>query len=473
MYSDRGYTCLLLVFSVFILLQSPLRSQEKPIPVSYDLKVTIEPTARTIAVRGSIEVPIENASGREVHFSLHETFAIKRLSVDGRRASLSFQAMSPTPIYPARRDVLIRLPTNDSKNLIRVDLEYEGRLKELPEFGVSPDQRLALDDQINSRLVELASYSSWYPQFLPTGHPIAVDLEVSLPKGWIAICSGKKLEEQVKDSRAITRWASSNDSDILIAASPNYRLKSTRTSDAAVEIYYAQVPEEFVAKEMRQIAEVMKLFSTYLGQTSIPGNTIKHVYSPKRKGQGRAGIARPGMIVTSEGRTLEALASDPSFSLFQDVAHEIAHFWWNFGSGQGDWINEAFAEYFSAIAVEQLLSEQAFETVVENYRKAVRSLPADSPSLSMVPFDGSGFVIRYYKGSLLLDSMRRILGDENFFLAARQFFETYKGKSIGTAEFRTFWVQKLGGQKDLMNAWIDSRGGLPEFQEKQNSAVGR
>jgi hypothetical protein len=71
------------------------------------------------------------------------------------------------------------------------------------------------------------------------------------------------------------------------------------------------MPDTFVESEMRQVADVMKLFTDRLGETTIPAGTIKHVYSPKRKGQGRAGIARPGMIVTSEGLTLKELANDP------------------------------------------------------------------------------------------------------------------------------------------------------------------
>jgi aminopeptidase N len=176
------------------------------------------------------------------------------------------------------------------------------------------------------------------------------------------------------------------------------------------------------------------------------------------------------MIVTSEGLTLEALADDPQFSLFQDIAHEIAHFWWNFGAGQGDWINEAFAEYFSAVAVQKIVSEQHFDSVLEKYRKAVRELPANAPSLSTVPFDGSGFVIRYYKGSLMLNHLRHALGDDRFFQAARDFFHTYTGKSIGTAEFRSFWKQRLGDRQSSLDVWVDSAGGLPELEQKQESS---
>ena len=159
---------------------------------------------------------------------------------------------------------------------------------------------------------------------------------------------------------------------------------------------------------------------------------------------------------------LEELARDPKFSLLQDLAHELAHFWWNFGAGQGDWINETFAEYSSAFAVEQIVSEEQFQKVLDGYRRAVRELPADAPSLAQVPFDGSGFVVRYYKGSLMMDAIRQAMGNDAFAAAAREFFQTYTGKSIGTAEFRSFWKQKLADKKDLVDLWLDSKGGLPD-----------
>jgi hypothetical protein len=104
--------------------------------------------------------------------------------------------------------------------------------------------------------------------------------------------------------------------DILILASPNYKEKSFHESGVNLEIYYTQMPERFIGQEGAQIAGVLKLYSARLGETNIPGGTVKHVYSPKRKGQGKAGIARPGLIVTSEGLALEELALDPTFSLF-------------------------------------------------------------------------------------------------------------------------------------------------------------
>lgn len=438
-------------------------AEEKTVPVSYALKVRIEPSQGRIDVHGNIGVPVD-ASAKTLQFGLHETCAITKLLINGRHTKFSFKPGDPGPFYPATRKVVVHLPANRPTGKIQLEIEYNGKLKEIPEFGSVPDQKQAMDDQINSRLVELANYSSWYPQFFVYGRPIETALEVSLPKGWIAICSGKKLDGREAEGRTVTRWSSAVDTDILITAAPNYKGAVIPLADGQIDIYYTQLPEEFIDRDARGIEAVLNLFIRGLGNTTIPSGAVKHVFSPKRKGQGRAGIARPGMIVTSEGRMLEALANDPKFSLLQDLAHEIAHFWWNFGSGQGDWINEAFAEYSSAVAVQQVVSEEQFQKVLEGYRSEVRELPADAPSLAKVPFDGSGFVVRYYKGSLMLDSIRQTIGNDAFAASAREFFQSHTGTSVGTETFRSFWKQKLGNKSDMIDSWLDSSGGLPQME---------
>ncbi len=450
-----GLVLLLLAFPVFLMAQG------KPGPISYDLRVRIEPSSGNLGVLAKMEIPLEPGA-KNFQFNLHGTFVIKKLLVEGKDAIFSTALGDPLFTLPRPQKVTVTLPPGLAQNKVHMDIDFQGRLKDVPEFGASPDQKEEMDDQINAHMVELANYSSWYP-LSSFGAPLQFALEVSLPQGWITVCSGKQMEDHVIEGREITRWSSPNDTDILVVASPNFKKKVCREAGTNIEIYYTQMPAAFIDNEVQQIAGVLKLFTERLGETNIPAGTIKHVYSPKRKGQGMAGIARPGMIVTSEGRTLDSLAEDPHFSLFQGLAHEIAHFWWNFGAGQGDWINEAFAEYFSATAVQKISGEQAFQDVLNNYRKQVRDLPPHAPSLATVPFGGDEvvFVVRYYKGSLMLDSLRQTLGDAKFFPACRSFFDTYKGKSIGTQEFRAFWRDQLGDHKVLVDNWLDAKGRTP------------
>jgi aminopeptidase N len=61
---------------------------------------------------------------------------------------------------------------------------------------------------------------------------------------------------------------------------------------------------------------------------------------------------------------------------------------------------------------------------------------------------------------MMLDTLREAVGDEKFFWTCRAFFQTYKGKPTGTPDFRRFWQSKLSGQKNVVDSWLDSRGGL-------------
>ena len=73
----------------------------------------------------------------------------------------------------------------------------------------------------------------------------------------------------------------------------------------------------------------------------------------------------------------------------------------------------------------------------------------------------TSFVVRYYKGAVMLDDLRQTMGNEKFFVASREFFHTQTGKPTGTAEFRSFWKTILEDHGDLIDVWLDSPGGLP------------
>jgi hypothetical protein len=456
-------TKLFLGIFISLLTLSFLYAAEITKPKFYRLKVEINPASGEIIVHGNISIVLKDLKQNDFSFDFHETFIIDELLIDGKPAKYSTEKKEPWPIQPAANKVIVELPVKAAQRQIEMKIKYHGILKDMPEFGASEGQDLALDDQINSKMVELACYSCWYPYFV-FGSKFDVDLEVSLPSGWKCACSGAEVESSKLDDRVISHWFSRNDIDIIIVASPHLKCKSFKTPAAAIDIYYTQLPEDFVAKEVKEIAETLKLYTRLLGELNISEGLVKHVYSPKKKGQGGAGIGRPGMIVTSEGRILDALKKNPNFSLFHGIAHEIGHFWWSFGTGQGDWINETFAEYFSLIAVQKISSNEEFEKYIKKYEEYVNELPADAPSLSTVPFlnDEIGYVVRYYKGSLMLEYFRNLLGDEKFFKICRDFYQKFNQTVISTAEFRSYWEVKLGEHNKELNIWLDSKGGNPE-----------
>ena len=422
-------------------------------PLHYTLRVTIEPEKGKIAVSGEISLVL-SAGQPLISFDIHETFQINRLLINGNPVQYSVEHNESWPIIPASKKVTVKIPRGSPCTM---GIQYCGTLKELPEWGTYEGQELALDDQINTRMVELANYSCWYPLF-GMGNKFDIDLEVSLPLSWTCVCSGRKVETWQQD-RVMTCWTARNDWDIVIVASPQFTCEEMTTAVGTLYIYHTSLPREFIVQEAVTAEEVITLFTSLLGEPES-GVSFTHVYSPKKKGQGGLGFGRSGLIVTSEGRILDLLNGNSILFLLHGIAHETAHFWWSFGTGQGDWINETFAEYFSLIAIRELSSVEKFERILKMYEENVRKLPDDAPSLSDVPFsnDEIGYTVRYYKGTLMLDYFRNLLGDPKFFAICREFYQTFHKTVIGTPQFHTFWSERLGNHGDDLEHWLTARG---------------
>lgn len=426
-------------------------------PASYTLDIEIIPADGAISVSGQVDVLLEDASQRHLEFSLHETFSISALAVD--RIPVDFEVIESqaTGFAEASNTIRVRLPGDRSRRELELSFAYEGRMSDFPQFGTPDSGPVTLDDEISAERVELSLYSAWFPSF-GFGARFDSDLTIRpLPEGWTMACIGQSREE----SETFTRCQGLGVNDLVIVASPGLRVETVQTPAGSLRIYHTALPQAYVARESQFTGRTLEFFTGILGAPYSNGGLVQHVYSPRKLGQG--GFARVGMTVFSEGRVLDRLARDARASNVRGAAHESGHFWWNMGAGQGDWINESFAEYFALLAVRELNGEKAFDKALARGLEAVRSLPGDAPALAQVPFsnDGHGYTIRYAKGALMLDHFRRLLGDETFYRDSRDFYQATRDKRIGTGEFRGFWKERLGGHRQWVDRWLDSAGGLP------------
>lgn len=115
--------------------------------------------------------------------------------------------------------------------------------------------------------------------------------------------------------------------------------------------------------------------------------------------------ARPQLIVLARG--IES--NDKTFYL---IAHEAAHLWWlNATDTQSrhNFLNEAFAEYVSYLAIREIYGKQKFQKQIKQVRKEAQDLPSISrwtPQLN-----GQ---LMYRKGPHLLHQLHKRVGEEQF-----------------------------------------------------------
>ena len=434
-------------------LVAPARAAQ---PRRYELDVRLDPEHRHVAVTGRVSVEVKPGEST-LSFRLHETFRIAECAIAGEPARCA--RVEPDSPGNARtsRDVTVPLPEGAAHGLVELEIRYDGAVQNRPGWGQPGAEGPFLDDSAGPDRVELAVYSNWYPSF-GYGPVFDVALQVTMPRGWVVTSLGERRGHRESQEETTTRWEARSVSDVLIIASPMLRSKDIETAAGRVRTHHTRLPESYLRREAQETEQTLLLFAEILGEAS-GSQMLQQVYSPRDWGQG---FARPGMIVMAEGRVLRALEEDPGMSFVHGNAHEAAHFWWRGGAGQGDWINEAFAEYFAILAVRAVQGEGPFRDDLAEKRKAVRALPEDAPALAVVPSsnDGHGYTIKYLKGALMLDAFREHLGDDAFFGACRRFYEAIRGGGAGTDEFRAHWRKALR-DNEVLSAWLDSPGSGP------------
>jgi hypothetical protein len=429
-------------------------------PVSYDLAVDVDPSAGAIDVVGDMVVRRSQTDTGPIEVLLHDTFTVRELRVNGRPAEYRIETRGASRLQPAARTISFAAP-KDAGRTLEIEIAYGGVLRRLPEFGSEAAERTgrALDDAVSTERVELASYSTWYPVAAGFGPRFDTEITIALPVGWTVVSVGEPVGHDNINDRIRWTWSGRQVQDLVILAAPDFTRQRLERGKAVIEIYSTELPPEFIRREAKENGEALELFVDLLGPAASGGNTVRKVFTPRKAGQG--GYSRAPLIVISEGRVRAALSGDPELSLLKGTAHEAAHFWWSFGTGQGDWINEAFAEYFALVAVEGIRGHEAFERALARTRTAVGTLDESAPPLAEVPMsnDGSGYTIRYYKGALLVHALRVQLGDDAFFSACREFHAAFVGRGASTDDLRRFWSERLGDAAPWLDRWLDTPGG--------------
>lgn len=429
-------------------------------PEHYNIAVEIVPGQGFLQASAAIRLFLEPPAPPTLSFYLHETFRIDELALNGHKVPFSMTPAPPEKLYPARQRVDIQLNKQTGATpQIDLFIRYGGVLKKMPQWGLQKPGKYSMDDSIGPDRVELAAYSGWYPQW-PGKHWFSLELEVTVPANWKTVASGERTATRVEKNRIHTIWASPRNQDLVIVASPDFKeIQIPAGSEfGTISVFHTRLPADFIQREAGEIFQSLGYMLQWLGPLLHTGSSLRHVYSPREMGQG--GYSRPGLIITSEGRILAALESRPALSFMRGNAHELAHFWWNFGRGQADWINEAFAEYFSLLVLEAAGNAVDSAVYLKAYAEQVRNLPHGSIALSKVPAENSAhnYVIRYYQGALMLHHFRSRMGDQAFLAACRNFYLEFRETGADTQDFSDFWSRQKGLDSATVNRWLDTPG---------------
>ena len=211
--------------------------------------------------------------------------------------------------------------------------------------------------------------------------------------------------------------------------------------------------------------DIIRFYTGLMGDAPYAAATIALVESELPGGHSPAYFS---MLNEPVGSTELSWRGDPAmFDNFPHffLAHELAHQWWGQAIGwknyHEQWLSEGFSQYFAALYARETRGEDTFVDMLRQFRRWSISESDQGPvylgyRLGHIKSDPRVFrALVYNKGAAVLHMLRRLLGDEVFFLGLRTFYEDRRYQKAGTDDFERAMENVSGLTLDrFFERWI-------------------
>lgn len=308
-----------------------------------------------------------------------------------------------------------------------------------------------------------ANYASyWFPSIDHPSDKASATFNITVPDKYEVICNGDQINKAAQNNSEVKYTFQINEpipTYCMVVGVCDFAITETKTA-SGIPIYYYTYPEDSLqaVNGFKRVTDMVSFYEETIGQ--FPYSRLSLVESSTIFG----GMENSSAIFFTE--------KSPSFTGERDneetVAHEIAHQWFGDAVTMSDWseiwLSEGFATYFTALYFEAREGEIRFNSIMNEYMKSYKQ-----NSKSKIPVIYNGYknlsemlnVETYQKGAFFLHTLRRQIGDKNFFKSIQEYYKNFIHTNANTNEFKSV-VEKVSGKDldELFYKWL-YQPGLP------------
>jgi len=390
----------------------------------YDLAVAVRPDQRMLDGRLTMTAAVEDTLNSVV-LDLDRRLSAER----AERPEKAGGSLLPLQQDEELNQIRIGLRrTYAPGDTVRVRVAYRGSPRVAPdppwEGGITWETTPTGAPWIATS-VQRSGADLWWPvKDHPCDEPDSMDISITVPDSLVAASNGTlRAAERATDSTQTFHWhvsTSINAYGVTLNVAPYVRIDTTYAS-----VTGENVPAAFYALPTDS-SRARTVFPSFLDQLRFLEKTLGP-YPFRRDKYGVAqtpflGMEHQTLIAYGHDFGPGGLGYDASFDALH--FHELAHEWYGNCLTVRDWkdiwLHEGPATYLEALYAESRRGEAAYQQVIDHFREQVsngvpiaRKSPA--PIKDMYNRDA------YYKGALVLHTLRFMMGRDSLTTLLRRF----------------------------------------------------
>ena len=424
----------------------------------YTIAIDVPDTGSFIRARATITVSRTQAS---------DTLALDLLDLDVRDVTVDGRSVK----FDRRPEtVVIPLPRKSARADFRVDVAYEGSVKDgLIARADSAGRWTYFGDNWPNRA------RHWIPSIDHPSDKATVTWRVTTSPSKTVVANGKLISSKGVRVGGVDRqetvWRESKRIPVylmVIAVAPLVQVDLGDTACGLAEPQRCVPQDVFVAPEQRggmpgpfaRAGEMVQLFASIVAP--FPYEKLSHLQSSTRFG----GMENASAIFYSDAPFRTNTVNEGT------IAHETAHQWFGDAVTERDWphlwLSEGFATYFAALWTRAARGDSAFRSQMDRVRATILAdtiAVTTRPVIDTIETNLLALLNRnsYEKGGFFLHMLRSQVGERAFFDALRAYYAKHRHATAVTddlrAEMEAMSKQDLGW---FFDQWL-RRPGYPEI----------
>ncbi len=442
----------------------------------HSITISLFPPDNSLLATDSIRVGVEEIDGGELKFLINRSLMVEDITSDAGVARWhTLEDFEPSTFTddPDSEDVeflgtakgiFIELGdavsgTGEGAREVTVVITYSGVLYDSLQAPPAAYARGFAETSglIDERGVYLTNGSLWYPFQYET--MFTFDLTVDVPFDWMSVSQGRRADEYTgwlhDEDRAFTVWIEEHPTPELYIVAGSYYRHEAYHEGVWVMTYTYEQSDSLAQVYLDATGRYIALYESLIGEYPFPKFAMVENFWQTGYGMpsftllGSKVIRLPFIVRTSYG-------------------HEILHNWWGnsvfVDYSQGNW-----CEGLTTYGADYLYKEQMGESEARDYRHhtliSFNSYVTEGKDFPVCEFrerhDASSQNVGYGKSLMVFHMLRRSLGDDLFWQALRDFYESSRFTVASWKDVEAAFSGAAGGDLSwYFDQWL-TRTGMP------------